>query len=133
MAEVFTTAGLHVPVIPLLDVVGSAGAVLFWHSGPICVNVGITCNVITTSIVATDAHCPASGVKVYVVVPLAEVFITAGLHVPVIPLLEVAGNAGAVLFWHSGPICVNVGIVCEPIVTSIVTLVAHCPAAGVNV
>jgi hypothetical protein len=37
-------------------------------------------------------------VKVYVVVPIVDVFITAGFHVPVIPLLDVTGNAGAVLF-----------------------------------
>jgi hypothetical protein len=39
--------------------------------------------------VVVVAHWPAVGVNVYVVV--AELFI-AGLHVPVIPLLEVVGN-----------------------------------------
>ena len=71
--------------------------------------------------------------NVYVVVPIVDVFIVAGLHVPVIPLLDVVGNAGAVAFWHSGPICVNVGVTCALIVTLRVAVVAHWPAAGVNV
>ena len=59
--------------------------------------------------------------------------IVAGLHVPVMPLFDVAGNVGAVAFWHSGPICVNVGVICEEITTSIVVVAAHCPAFGVKV
>ena len=110
MVEVLITAGFHVPLMPLLEVVGNAGAVLFWHNGPICVNVGVICELITTSIVAGIAHCPLAGVKVYVAVPITDVLITAGLHVPVTPLLEVPGNAGAAAFWHSGPICVNTGV-----------------------
>jgi hypothetical protein len=43
-------------------------------------------------------HCPAFGVKVYVVVPTTEVLIVAGLHVPVMPLFDVVGNNGAVAF-----------------------------------
>jgi hypothetical protein len=117
----------------LLEVVGNAGAVLFWQSGPICVNAGVICDVITTSMVVTEPHCPAFGVKVYVIVPMADVLMTAGLHVPVMPLVDVAGNAGAVLFWHSGPICVNVGVICVAITISIVAVMAHCPAAGVKV
>jgi hypothetical protein len=57
----------------------------------------------------------------------------AGLHVPVIPLADVVGNAGAVAFWQSGPIAVNVGVICGLIVMLNVAVVAHCPAAGVNV
>ena len=53
---VIIVAGLHVPVMPLLDSVGNAGEVEFWHSGPICVNVGVTSVVITISIVAGAAH-----------------------------------------------------------------------------
>ena len=44
------------------------------------------------------AHCPPAGVNVYVVVPAVAVLIVAGLHVPVMPLLEVVGRTGAVLF-----------------------------------
>ena len=66
-------------------------------------------------------------------VPVADVLIVAGLHVPVIPLLDVVGNVGAVLFWQSGPICVNAGTTCALMVTLSVAVVAHCPAEGVNV
>jgi hypothetical protein len=44
------------------------------------------------------------GVNVYVVVPVLDVLMVAGFHVPVMPLVDVVGNAGAVAFWHSGPI-----------------------------
>ena len=49
-------AGLHVPGIPLVDVAGSTGAVEFWHSGPMAVNVGITCGSIVMLRVAVVAH-----------------------------------------------------------------------------
>ena len=48
--------------------------------------------------VAVTAHCPPDGVNVYVVVPAVAVLMVAGLHVPVIPLFEVVGRTGAVLF-----------------------------------
>ena len=44
------------------------------------------------------------------VVPVAEVLIVAGLHVPGILLLDVPGRGGAAEFWQSGPICVKVGV-----------------------
>ena len=62
-----------------------------------------------------------------------DVLMVAGLHVPVMPLLDVAGNAGAVLFWQSGPIVLNVGVSCGSTVMINVPVVAHCPVAGVNV
>ena len=59
-------AGFHVPVMGgmLVEPGGSAGAVLFMHSGPICANVGVICRSIVISIVVMPAHCPASGVNV---------------------------------------------------------------------
>ena len=57
----------------------------------------------------------------------------AGFHVPVTPLLDVNGNVGAVLFWQSGPIAVNVGVSCGLIIMLSDAVVAHWPAAGVNV
>ena len=91
-------AGLHVPVMPLFDVVGRTGAVLFWHNGPIAVNNGVICGFITIVSVAVIAHWPAAGVNVYVVVPAVTVLIVAGLHVPGMPLFDVVGNAGATAF-----------------------------------
>ena len=97
VTDVLIVDGFHVPLIPLLDDDGNVGAVLFWQSGPICVNVGVSWAVITMFIVTGTAQ-PAEGVNVYVVVPAVEVLIVDGLHVPVTPLLEVPGNDGAVLF-----------------------------------
>ena len=43
-------------------------------------------------------------------VPVVNVLIVAGLHVPVIPLPDIFGNAGGVLLMHSDLISVKVGI-----------------------
>ena len=111
--------------MPLVEVVGNAGGVLFWQRGPIAVNAGVICGSIVMINVAGIAHCPADGVKVYVVVVAIAVLIVAGLHVPVIPLVEVVGNAGGVLFWQSGPIAVNVGVICGLMVIGNVAMMAH--------
>ena len=95
---VLTVAGLHVPVMVLVDVVGKAGAVVFCTNGPTCAKAGVTGAVITTSIVVVEAPCPAVGVKVYVVVPTVAVLMVAGLHVPVKLFVDVVGRAGAVAF-----------------------------------
>src|SRR6185295_19520267 len=42
-----------------------------------------------------SVHCPGPGVKTYV--PFRVLSTTAGLHVPVIPLVEVLGNTGTVV------------------------------------
>ena len=63
--------------------------------------------------------------NVYVVLPTVAVLIVAGLQVPLIPLVDDAGNAGAVLFWQSGPICVNVGVTLLEITIVIVAVVPH--------
>ena len=91
-------AGLHVPVMPLVEVAGNVGAVLFWHSGPIAVNVGVICGSMVMLSVAMIAHSPLAGVNVYVVVPGTDVLIVAGLQVPFTPLLDVAGRVGAAEF-----------------------------------
>ena len=54
---------------------------------------------IVTSNVVGIAHCAGSfGVNVKVNVPAAVVVIVDGLHEPVMPLVDVPGNEGAVLF-----------------------------------
>ena len=55
------------------------------------------------SIEAEVAHCPVAGVNVKVVVATVLVLIAAGLHAPVIPLVELVGKTGAIEFWHSVP------------------------------
>jgi hypothetical protein len=57
-------------------------------------NVGVVCGVIVTVNVVVAAHCPASGVKVYV--PSFALSTIAGDHVPVMELLEEVGNVGTV-------------------------------------
>lgn len=63
-----------------------------------------------TSIVVVEAHCPVFGVKVKVNVPGVDVLIVAGFHVPEIPLVDVVGNTGAVLFWQISAIGLNKGV-----------------------
>ena len=130
---VLMVAGLHVPVIPLSEVVGNAGAVGFWHSGAIGVNAGVSSAVTVMVSVAGVAHCPADGVNVYVVGPCMDVLMVAGLQVPVIPLMDVVGKAGAVLFKQSGAMVANVGVMA--VVTSMFMVVGapHWPGSGVNV
>ena len=57
-------AGLQVPVIPLVDVVGNVGAVDPEQKAGIAANVGVTLGVTVTLKVAVVAHCPTPGVKV---------------------------------------------------------------------
>ena len=59
-----SNAGVHVPVIPLLDVVGKAARLSPSHMGAIAVKVGV---VMAFTVMVSDcdvAHCPAVGVKV---------------------------------------------------------------------
>jgi uncharacterized membrane protein len=134
---VLIVAGFHVPVTAglLVELVGKAGGVEFWQSGPIWVKVGVISVVMTISMVTALAHWPASGVKVYVLVPAVKVLIAAGFHVPVTAglLVELAGNAGGVEFWQRGPIWVNVGVISVVTTISMVTALAHWPALGVKV
>ena len=67
------------------------------------------------------------------VVPAVLVLITAGDHVPAIALLEVAGNAGAVLFRQISPITSKAGVTLGVTTTSSVVVVAQIPASGVKV
>ena len=65
--------------------------------------------------------------------PVEVLLTVAGLHVPLIPLLDVAGSTGAADPLHIGAIGLKVGVILELTVTVAVVVVAHCPAAGVNV
>ena len=57
-------AGLHVPLIPLVEVVGNEGIVSPTQKGPIWLKVVGWVGIITTVMSVAVAHCPASGVKV---------------------------------------------------------------------
>jgi len=57
-----------------------------------------------------------------------------GVHVPVIPLFEVVGNAGMVApAQYAVVIPEKVGVKSGFIVIVVEVVVAHCPAVGVNV
>ena len=57
-------AGLHVPLIPLVEVVGNEGIVSPTQKGPIWLKVGGWVGIITTIMSVTVAQSPVSGVKV---------------------------------------------------------------------
>ncbi len=135
LVVLLTVDGLHVPVMPLPDVVGNAGAVAPSQILTLVpkLKVGVIFGFTVTVNVCVVAHCPAVGVKVYV--PLAVVLTVAGLHVPVIPLLDVFGNTGTVPASQIVSVVpkLNVGVTIGFTVTVNVCVVAHCPAVGVNV
>jgi subtilisin family serine protease len=116
-------AGLQVPVMPLPDVNGSAGATALRQSEPNGLNVGVTFGLTVTSIVVVVAHWPASGVKVYV--PLTVLLTVAGAQVPVMPLVDINGSTGAVEPSHIDATGLKVGVIPGVTVTVNVVIVAH--------
>ena len=59
------SAGDHVPVIPLFEVVGNAANVAPEHIGAIVEKIGVVFELFTVMVkVVVVAHCPALGVKV---------------------------------------------------------------------
>ena len=63
MAVLFK-AGDHVPVKPLLDVVGRSASVAPEQIGATASNVGVMFGLTVTVYVVVVAHCPAEGVNV---------------------------------------------------------------------
>jgi len=57
-------AGLQVPVMPFVDVVGKAANAAPLHIGATAVNVGVTFGFTVIVNVVVVAHCPAEGVNV---------------------------------------------------------------------
>jgi hypothetical protein len=127
VVAVLSNAGDHVPVIPLFEVVGNAVSVPPEQIGGTWVNVGVIIGFTVMVIVVFVAHWPAVGTKVYIVV---DVLSKAGVHVPVIPLFEVVGNAVSVPPEQIGGTWVNIGVIFGFTVMVIVAFVAHCPAVG---
>src|SRR5689334_21489959 len=116
--------------MPLLEVVGNGDKVAPEQIGATAVNVGVILQFTEIVKVAVVAHCPGSGVKVYVVVAVLS---NAGAQVPVMPLLEVVGNGGRVAPEHIGATVANDGVILEFTVIVKVAVDAHCPGSGVNV
>lgn len=130
-----TVAGVHVPVIPLSEVLGKVGtgAPAQIVSELPKLNVGVMFGFTVTVNVAVVAHWPAVGVNVYT--PEFWLSTVAGLHVPLMPLDDVPGNAGTVPPAQivSDVPKLNVGVILGLTVTVKLAVVAHCPASGVNV
>lgn len=130
-----TVAGLQVPVIPLSDVPGKAGAdppaqrLRLLPKAKVGVTIGFT----VTVNVAGVAQRPAVGVKVYV--PEVVLSTVAGLHVPVIPFEELVGSVGTDSPAQMVSVVpnVNVGVIFGLTVTLKLAGRAHCPASGVKV
>ena len=121
------------PLMPFSDVDGSCGAEAFTQNGPIGSNTGIIVLVTTILKVVLVAHWPGYGVNVYVLVPATLVSITAGLHVPVMLLLEMTGNEGAAELMQSGPIWLNDGVMTGLTIIVREAVLVQRPASGINV
>ena len=116
--------------MPSLDVRGSGFKVPPEQIGATTLNVGRMFGLTVMVKVVVVAHSPAVGVKVYVVV---AVLLSAGDQVPVMPSLEVVGNAASVAPEQIGATALNVGRMFGLTVMVKVAIVAHCPAVGVKV
>jgi hypothetical protein len=130
-----TTAGLHVPVIPLAEVVIKAGTdvpvQIDWKVPKL--NVGFTIGFTVTVYMNGVTHCPGT-VKVYI--PLTWLLTTDGFHVPVKLLSDVDGRFGTVPPAHIVKLLpkLNTGSKFGVTVTVNVTgPVTHCPAPGVKI
>jgi hypothetical protein len=64
VVTVLSSAGAQVPVIPLLELVGSGANVAPEHIGATTLNVGVIFGLTVIVKVVVVAHCPAVGVKV---------------------------------------------------------------------
>jgi hypothetical protein len=130
-----TTEGLQVPVIPFADVVGNEGTEPLSHIVKLVpiLNVGVIFGLMVTVYVNGKAQSPAVGVNVYT--PEFWSSIIEGLHVPVIPLTEVVGNAGTFPPAHTVKVVpkLNAGVIFGLTVSVYVVVTAHSPASGVNV
>ena len=133
--ELLTVVGDHVPVIPLVEVVGNVGTVAPSQKEPVVLkaNVGSTIGLTVTTNDAVVAHCPAFGVKIYV--SPAVLLTVVGDHVPVILLVEVVGKEGTLPPEQivSDVPKLKVGLTGVFTVTANVCDVAHCPAVGVKI
>ena len=116
--------------MPLFDVDGKAATAEPQQIGATGVNVGITFTLTVMVNVVVVAHWPAVGVNVYVVV---AVLFNAGAQVPVIPLLDVVGNAANAAPEQIAATEVKVGVTTAFTIIVNVAVVAHWPAVGVNV
>jgi hypothetical protein len=122
VVAVLFNAGLQLPLMPLVDVVGNAAKTPPEQIAATGAKVGVTFGLTVIVNVVVVAHWPASGVNVYVVV---AVLFNAGLHVPVMLLIDVVGSAASTAPEQIGVTAVNVGAMFGLTVIVIVAVVAH--------
>lgn len=135
LAVLLTTTGLQVPVNPFDEVSGKVTTgspsqiVALVPKGKTGVIFGFT---VTVSVVPST-HPADVAVNVYV--PELAASITAGDHVPVMPLADVLGNTGTVPFWHIVREVPNEKVALTFGITTMlsVTGMPQVPAAGVKV
>ena len=108
--------------MPLVDVVGSAAKAPPEQIAATGLKVGVTFALTVIVNVVVVAHWPAVGVKVYVVV---AVLFNAGLQLPVMPLIDVVGNAASTAPEQIGATAVKVGVTFGLTVIVKVVVVAH--------
>jgi hypothetical protein len=65
--------------------------------------------------------------------PVVALLTVAGLHVPVIPFVDIAGSVGGTVPAQIAGTVLKVGNTEVVTVTVSIVVVAHCPAPGVNV
>lgn len=130
MVAVLFNAGLQVPLIPFRELVGNGFKVVPAQNGPTLVKLGVTIGLTVMVIVVVVAHCPAVGVKVYVVV---AVLLIAGLQVPLILLVDVVGKGLKVPPVQIGATWLKLGTVLLLTCMVMVVVLAHMPAVGVKV
>ena len=128
----FTKAGDQVPVIPFKEVVGKTGGVAPTHKEAIVLKVGNVGAFTVRLNVVVLAQIPLVGVKVYTKLPATAV-LTAGLQVPVIPLIDVVGKTGGVAPLQTDVNGEKLGTIGVLTVKDKVVVAAHCPMVGVNV
>ena len=130
MVEVLSIAGLQVPEIPLVEVVGRALTVAPYVTGGTALNVGTVNGLTIIFKIVSTAFCPVSGVKVYVVVCVLS---KAGDQLPVIPLTEVVGRGFSVVSTQIGETALKVGIITLLSYTVIVVVTAGEQNSGFGV
>jgi formylmethanofuran dehydrogenase subunit D len=131
LAVLSTVDGDHVPLMPFGEVLDNVGAAEPAQNGATAAKSGVCTAFTVTVSTCADAHCPASGVNVYV--PLAVLSTVDGDHVPLIPFGEVVCRTGAIAPEQIGAIAAKSGVWTAFTVTASTCPLAHWPASGVNV
>ena len=126
-----TVEGVQLPAMPFKEVVGKTGGVEPGVISPMAAKEGIIVGFTITIKGAATIHFPDEAVKIYV--PVTVLLITAGDHVPLMPLIDVAGNNGACEPAQIGPIAANVAVV-EGVTftTMVLEVAAHEPLPTVT-